>query len=134
MEDTDNKNPEKKPPKKPVKKARKTSPSSKPVPKDKSKEDLNPPLKPKHPSINFAALSAMFSCEDSSRARYRKNVKLMCSQVEEYMSSYIIIGYDLDGEPVNVTYSPDTRGYDALSTGLQKYVYDSLHQPPSNPL
>jgi len=62
---------------------------------------------------------------------------LMCGQLEEYMDSYILIGYNMEGESVTVTHSQSQKGYDALSTNLQKYVFDSLHNnqmPPGNPL
>ena len=127
MEEPNQNNPEKKPAKKQAKKPAKKKAAKKPSGKNIAKQ----------PSLKFAALSAMFGEPDPNRVRYRKNVKLMCGQLEEYMSSYILIGYDVDGEAVTVTYSPNQQGYDALSTNLQRYVFDSINRdsfPPGNPM
>ena len=62
-------------------------------------------------------------------------MNLMCSQVEEYLSSFIIIGYDIEGDPVNITYASSQKDFDALSTGLQKYIFESMYKnqlPPGN--
>lgn len=85
--------------------------------------------------LDLSALSALLAGEDLSRRQHKENVNLMCSRVEEYLSSFIIIGYSIEGEPVNVTYAASPRDYDALSTGLQKYIVDSLYKnqfPPGN--
>jgi hypothetical protein len=118
-----------KPPRKP-KKAKKTIKKpkrhSKPVPA--SKKTKNDPLE---------ALSAFFAVtEDPSTRKYRADISTMQNVLKEYMSSFIIIGYTVDGTPVQETHASNMRDMDALSTGLQKYICDTMTRqnfPPEGP-
>ena len=117
-------------PKKPAKRARK-----KPVPKEASSKkpaDKNgKKYKPEGISKGLEAL--FFGLEDSAGRRKRKNKKQLCSHIDEYMSAYIILGYDMDGELVQVTQGKNDKDYDALSVALQKYVFSMAKPPPFPP-
>jgi hypothetical protein len=73
--------------------------------------------------------------EPPHRKRYNNNVKGMCSQVEEYLSNFIVIGYTVDGEPVTVTCARTQKDLDSLSTALHKYLIERIQGdnfPPGN--
>jgi hypothetical protein len=111
--------PEKKP--KPPKKRRKT-PEAKSIEKDKLEKD-----------VAFAALSAFFGSPE--RKKDSQHAKALHGAIGEYLSSYIIIGYMMNGKPVATTYANNQRDLDALNTGLQKFLMDSYSRhnfPPGN--
>ena len=112
--------PDQDPPKKPRKKA---------APKKRAPR----PPKGYNPDGIAKGLSALFfGGEDPLAKRKKKNKKAMCSNMEEYLSAYIVIGYDVDGEPMAITHANSQKDYDALSVALQKYVF-SIAKPPFPP-
>lgn len=129
MEEPTNEKPKKAPKKQPPAKAKK--PAVKPkLPKNNKKS------KP----VDLSALSALFLrtetlTETLAEQRRRKNTDLLTHQTKEFLSSFIVIGYNLEGEQVNITYASCEKDYDALSTGLQKYIFESMYKnrmPPGN--
>lgn len=69
--------------------------------------------------------------EDTKLRDYKQTIRAISAKLYEHLSCFIIIGYTEDGSPVNITAATTPRDYDALSTGLQKYVLDIL--PPGPP-
>jgi hypothetical protein len=48
--------------------------------------------------------------------------KMLASVLEEYLSSYIIIGYNTEGEPVSFTKANSSIEIDALNTSLHRFL------------
>ena len=87
-----------------------------------------------------AALSAFFkSVEAPSPAAEKRtrDMQMLCSNMEEYLSSYILIGYTIDEKPVNITFAKTQKDHDSLSTALQRYIMEGYFKgpmgPPGNP-
>lgn len=81
----------------------------------------------------MGSLSGLFQqMEDPITLRREQDMMSMCGNLQEYLGSYILIGYTLDGRPVNVTFATTPKDSDALSAALQKYVIEgySRQQPP----
>lgn len=114
-EENQNNNPEDTP--KPKKKAAK---------KTSSKRKKSPSLK--NPT-DLAKLYALLD-EDPAILEYRKNVKAVTGKIYEHLNCFILIGYTEHGDPVQITTAKSPKDYDALSTALQKYVFDTM---PKNP-
>lgn len=63
----------------------------------------------------------------------KKQITTINAFVEEHLSSFIILGYSVSGEPVTVINAKTSRDSDALGTLLQKFItkyIDPPHQPP----
>ena len=73
--------------------------------------------------------------EDPDVKNRRKAIEHMSANMQEYLSSYILIGYTMDGNPVTVTYAPTPKDYDSLGASLQRYIIDSFSNryPPGPP-
>lgn len=80
-------------------------------------------------SSDLAKLYALLD-EDPSILEYRQNVKAVTNKIYEHLNCFILIGYTENGDPVQITTAKNPKDYDALSTGLQKYVFDAM---PKNP-
>tara|TARA_Y100000310_G_C20207984_1_gene589967 strand:+ start:269 stop:610 length:342 start_codon:yes stop_codon:yes gene_type:complete len=50
------------------------------------------------------------------------NPKLFTSLVEEFLGSFIVIGYTQNGEPVALTSAKTQQQVDALHTNLQRFI------------
>ena len=87
---------------------RKKTPSKKPKRVTRKKID-------KHANIE----KALASLETAERPF---NPKLFCSIAEEFLHSFIIMGYTQTGEPVTITSAKDQQQMDALHTSLQRFI------------
>ena len=107
------KNPRKKPAKKRVRKKR--------APKKDKVDDVY--------DTSFGSLSTLSSlfqaCESPTMLSRRRSVKAMGNNLQEHLSSFILIGYTVDGEPVQMTFAPTPRDMDSLNTGLHKFIMSS---------
>ena len=80
-------------------------------------------------------LAAFFAKkEDPAFRKHKQDLDRLYGVMGEYLSSYIVIGYTVDGKSVNRTYANNQRDGDALSTGLQKFIVDTMSSqfPPGN--
>jgi hypothetical protein len=56
-----------------------------------------------------------------------KNVNNLISQITEFLSAFIIIGYDVSGEPVNIIHATNQMDADALSAAINKFILHSIN-------
>jgi hypothetical protein len=119
------------PDKKPKRVPKKRPPSTKkqpklPVDKVDNKKPSSPPPLPIPESCSLTSLSGlkmvMSMCESPASKKRRVSTEAVGGQLQEHLSSFILIGYTLDGLPVNITYATSPQEYDSLSTGLQRYI------------
>lgn len=64
------------------------------------------------------------------------NPKLFQCLMEEFLSSFIVIGYNQSGEPIVLTSAKDQQQMDALHTSLQRFIAMFMsggHQEPEVP-
>jgi hypothetical protein len=118
--------PEKKP--KRARKKRRSPTKKKPkLPVESVDDKTVPPLPPPiSEGSAFASLSSLnlvaMLGESPATKKRRASTEAVGSQLQEHLSSFILIGYTLDGKPVNMTYASTPQEYDSLSTGLQRYI------------
>jgi len=111
---------------KPKKTASKKSSAKKPVKRAAKKK-----VTAKKPKQSSDLLKIMQLIEEDPELKlYRKNIKTVVSKIYEHLNCFILIGYTENGEPVQVTTAKSPKDYDALSTALQKYVFDTMPKPP----
>tara|TARA_B100001123_G_C15194827_1_gene980917 strand:+ start:63 stop:506 length:444 start_codon:yes stop_codon:yes gene_type:complete len=60
----------------------------------------------------------------------KRNVEQLSSIIEEYLSSFILLGYNYDGESVTLVSANTQMQSDSLSTLLQKFI---INTHPSSP-
>jgi hypothetical protein len=58
------------------------------------------------------------------------NPELFKSLLEEFLGSFIIIGYTQKGNPISMTNSKTIQETDALNTSLQRYIQNFFSSPP----
>lgn len=56
-----------------------------------------------------------------------KNVNNLISLITEYLSAFIIIGYDVAGQPVNIVHATNQMDADALSAAINKFIIHSIN-------
>ena len=58
-----------------------------------------------------------------------KNLQSLVTLISEYLSAFIIIGYDVSGESVNLVHATNQMDADALSAAINKFIIHSIHGP-----
>lgn len=136
MSDEEGKKPKKSSKKLPKRRARKKAAPKKISPEKTDLDVLSHVLglSAEDKKSSVAALSAFFAvAEDPRVTRHREIMDLLCGNVQEYLSNFILIGYTVNGDPVNITYGKSARDYDSLNTALHKYIMDNYSPPPPPP-
>ena len=62
--------------------------------------------------------------------RDKQHAQDMNDFMSEFLSAYILIGYTVEGHPVQVTMAGSPQEYDALSTALQRYIVEGTYKGP----
>lgn len=73
---------------------------------------------------------------NTKRRSIEKERIALDSILEEFLSCYIIIGYDFQGRNVNITHADTDLRRDSLTTSLQKFVCQHMdkYMPPDHPV
>ena len=61
----------------------------------------------------------------------KRDTELLKGTIEEYLSSFVLLGYNYDGDPVQLVSASTQQQSDSLGTLLQKFIISqSPHTPP----
>ena len=55
----------------------------------------------------------------------KRNVEQLSTVIEEYLSSFVLLGYNYDGDPVTLVSASTQQQSDSLSTLIQKFIISS---------
>lgn len=67
---------------------------------------------------------------DSEREAINKDLEMLCIRTREFLSSFIIIGYNLDGLPIQVIYGKQQKDLDALNLALSRFIFNNTTRGP----
>jgi len=56
-----------------------------------------------------------------------KNVQNLVSLVSEYLSAFVILGYDINGTPVNFIHAKNQMDADALSAAINRFIFNAIN-------
>lgn len=62
----------------------------------------------------------------------KRNVDQITGMVEEYLGSFVLLGYNYEGEPVTIVSATTQQHSDSLSTLLQKFMIDATGNTPGS--
>lgn len=105
-------------------------PKPSPKPKRKSKKRTSPDSDGRYRIIRKALEEHLIE-HARQNDKKRKSLDEITSTIEEFMDSFIILGYDYNGESVTLISANTQQQADSLSTLIQKFVVSS--QGPSGP-
>ena len=79
-------------------------------------------------SLNsLSSLSSLLKSipENPSLKRKRMSMRTVSGTLQEHMDNFILVGYTMDGDPVQMMFAPTPKDVDSLSTNLQKFIMES---------
>lgn len=62
----------------------------------------------------------------------RKNTEALVNTVQEFLNSFIILGYTMDGQPVNFIFAHNQQEADSLATLLNKFFIKNVRNEPGD--
>ena len=54
------------------------------------------------------------------------NMNALAALVSEYLSPFIILGYDIKGNPANIIHAKNQMDADALSAAVNRFILNSV--------
>ncbi len=78
---------------------------------------------------HFTELSKIFDkvSTDTTAEEQNEQLEMMCSKIEENMSTYIVMGYTLNGDPVTMSYSKTNKDKDALAYLFNRHIVNQIN-------
>lgn len=98
---------------------------------DKMKKNKLVPLKGDKEQIESLIKSVMqdyLAHQSHIGIEKSKNLKSLVTLVSEFLSAFIIIGYDVNRAPVNLIHAQNQMDADALSAAVNKFILNSLNK------
>lgn len=86
--------------------------------------------KPEKYDMIKAALETHLIDYARKRHNQKRNTELLTSTIEEYLSSFVLLGYNYDGDPVTLVSASTQQQSDSLGTLIQKFI---VSQTPRGP-
>lgn len=108
---------------------KRNNPSDKGDGMKKDNNKINPMLRADKKNIEDLLKNVMQDYlvhESRTRVENVKNIENMISIISEYLSAFIIIGYDMKSNPVNLIHAKSQMDADALSAAINKFILNSL--------
>jgi len=53
-----------------------------------------------------------------------KNLQNLTGLISEYLSAFIVLGYDINGAPVNLIHAKNQMDADALSAAINRFIFN----------
>jgi hypothetical protein len=60
-----------------------------------------------------------------------KNLQNLTGLISEYLSAFIVLGYDINGAPVNLIHAKNQMDADALSAAINRFIFNVASNPGS---
>lgn len=72
-----------------------------------------------------AALETQLMEYANKRSEQKRNMEELTCHIEEFMDSFIVLGYSYEGDPLTLVSASTQQQADSLSTLLQKFIVQS---------
>lgn len=88
-------------------------------------EELDEGLKQARSDLVRAALETQLMEYANKRSEQKRNMEELTCHIEEFMDSFIVLGYSYEGDPLTLVSASTQQQADSLSTLLQKFIVQS---------
>jgi hypothetical protein len=97
--------------------------------KDKSSGDskdknFDPNANKEVKELTHKALISFLRDQLKNKNESKKDMDVLTSQVLEFLNSFIILGYNFDGEPVSIISAHNQQEADSLGTLINKFIFN----------
>ena len=93
--------------------------------KSKRAEKFDPKDSKEIQDLTQKALTAFLQNQLTHKNDTKKNLDALSSTIEEFLNSYILLGYSLDGTPVHIISAHNQQEADSLTALVNKFITNS---------
>ena len=93
-------------------------------PQDK-KDSFDPNANKDIKELTHKALVSFLRDQLKEKASNKKDLDVLCAQISEFLNCFILIGYNLEGEPISMISAHNQQEADSLGTLLNKFIFNN---------
>jgi hypothetical protein len=71
------------------------------------------------------ALNTFLQHQIKEKAHNRQNIAALTETVQEFLNSFIILGYTMEGEPIQTIFAHNQQEADSLGTLINKFIFST---------
>ena len=90
-----------------------------------NKESFDPNANKDVKELTHKALVSFLKDQLKDKASNKTDLDVLSVQISEFLNSFILIGYTLQGEPVSIISAHNQQEADSLGTLLNKFMFNS---------
>jgi hypothetical protein len=92
---------------------------------NKFKESFDPNANKEVKELTHNALVSFIREQLKERVNNKQDLDVLNSQILEYLNSFILLGYNFNGEPVSMISAHNQQEADSLGTLVNKFIFDN---------
>lgn len=96
-------------------------------PDDKNLQKMVKEDKKQIESLLKSAMEEYLSAQLSMKTEKAKSISSLAALISEYLSAFIIIGYNVNREPISLVHATNQMDADALSAAVNKFILNSIN-------
>lgn len=78
--------------------------------------------------LTHKALVSFLKEQAKDKLESKKDLDALNSQILEFLNSFVLIGYNFDGEPITMISAHNQQEADSLGTLLNKFLYNNTNK------
>jgi len=92
---------------------------------NKLKESFDPNANKEVKELTHNALVSFVRDQLKERANNKQDLDVLNSQILEYLNSFILLGYNFNGEPISMISAHNQQEADSLGTLVNKFIFNN---------
>lgn len=102
----------------------------KPSKDNKIKESFDPNANKDVKELTHNALVSFVREQLKEKANKKQDIEALNSQILEYLNSFILLGYNFNGEPVSIISAHNQQEADSLGSLVNKFIFNNQKDFP----
>lgn len=78
-------------------------------------------------SLLKSAMEEYLTVQSNVKSEKAKSLSSLAALISEYLSAFIIIGYNVNREPISLVHATNQMDADALSAAINKFILNSIN-------
>ena len=97
----------------------------KPSKDNKLKDSFDPNANKDVKELTHNALVSFLRDQLKEKANNKQDLDVLNSQILEYLNSFILLGYNFNGEPISMISAHNQQEADSLGTLVNKFIFNN---------
>jgi len=99
---------------------------------NKLKDSFDPNANKEVKELTHNALVSFLREQLKEKANNKQDLDVLNSQILEYLNSFILLGYNFNGEPISMISAHNQQEADSLGTLVNKFIFNNQKDQPGD--